>query len=195
MTGAIDPRHYPPRRLQSAARDAARARLRAVPKIDPRERFGPQHADLGRLVEVAGAVDPELARAIEDKWYRHRGRRRFAARSAASSAAAKSDRLICQIDARQAAWSASDLPSRDAAGDAAHALAVRDLIGEIFTHEDYDELVWPWAFAMGVVHPDDAAPRDDADPSEIAGAPENADSSKIAGAPENVEPSEDAGRA
>lgn len=179
MTGAIDPRHYPPRRLDSAARDAARERLRAVPKIDPRERFGPQYADLGRLIETAGAVDQELGRLIEDKWYEHRGRRRFAARSAASSAAAKCDRLICQIDARQAAWSASDQPSRDAAGDAAHALAVRDLIGETFTREDYDELVWPWAFAMGVVHPDDEPPRE-------AHSPDNTGSSGNVGAAENI---------
>ena len=157
MTGAIDPRHYPPRRAQPSPREAARARLRAVPKVDPRERFGPQYAELTKLVEAARTVDQQQAHAIEDKWYQRRGRRRFAARSAASSAAAKSDRLICQIDARQAAWSATDLPSRDAAGDAAHALAVRDLIGEIFTREDYDELLWPWASVMGPVHPQDGS--------------------------------------
>ncbi|PRZ29216.1 hypothetical protein CLV47_13510 [Antricoccus suffuscus] len=157
MTGAIDPRHYPPRRLPPTTRDTTRARLRAVPKIDPRERFGPQYAELTRLVETAATIEPEQGRAIENTWYQHRGRRRFAARSAASSAAAKAGRLICQIDARQAAWSASELPSRDAAGDAAHALAVRDLIGEIFTHEDYDELVLPWVATMGAIHPQDGA--------------------------------------
>lgn len=160
MTGAIDPRHYPVRRAPHAARSAGRGRLRSVPQLSPRERYGPQYDHLERLIATAARLSPEQARAIEDKWYQHRGRRRFAARSAASSAAAKSDRLICQIDARHAAWSASELPSRDAAGDAAHALTVRDLIGAQFTREDYDELILPWVSVMGAVHPDDGPPAD-----------------------------------
>ena len=162
MPGAIDPRHYPPRQprraLNEPLRGSPRSGLRAVPELDPRARFGPQYAEITRLIEAVEHVTVEQSQVIEREWYQHRGRRRFAARSAASSVAAKSDRLICQIDARQMAWSSSDLPCRDAAGDAAHALAVRDLAGPIFSQGDYDELVGPWVSVMDPLHPDDVQP-------------------------------------
>ena len=47
--------------------------------------------------------------------------------------------------------------ARDAAGAAAGALVVRDLIGQHgFTQEHYDLLTAPWATVIGRVHPDDA---------------------------------------
>lgn len=135
---------------ESHRRGRPRIRLRPVPQIDPAAKFGPQYRAILNLVSAAEAIDLEKSREIEQLWYHNRGRDRFAARSAASAAASKAGRLVCQIDARQAAWSATPLACRDAAGDAAHALAVRDCIDDSFTQADYDILIKPWAQVLGI---------------------------------------------
>ncbi|WP_153506064.1 hypothetical protein [Cumulibacter manganitolerans] len=150
MSGALDPR--------SAYHAAARTtpRLRAVPDPHPEATFGPQHAEITALISAVAGVTPEQDEAIETRWFDLRGPGRFVARGRASEAASAHGRLEAQFNARQRAWSASALKCRDAAGDAAHALAVRDLIGGSFDRSAYDELVAPWATVMGPVHPEDA---------------------------------------
>lgn len=151
MPGALDPRSA----MHASAR--SRPRLRAVPHVDPEHVFGPEHAAVAALIKALTRISPEQDDAIEARWYDLRGAGRFAARGQASSAASTHGRLEAQINARQQTWSTSSLKCRDAAGDAAHALAVRDLIGQGFSREAYDELVEPWASVMGPPHPDDAA--------------------------------------
>lgn len=152
MTTAPDPRsvHH---RLHQPNRSASR--LTVVPPPDPAALYGPQHQAITAMMQAVQRIRPEQDRAVERYWYDHRGPHRFAARGAASQAASAAGRLEAQIYARQQVWSASESLARDAAGDAAHALAVRDLISEQFPQEAYDELVRPWASIMGGVHPDD----------------------------------------
>ncbi|GAB3306412.1 hypothetical protein EK0264_05775 [Epidermidibacterium keratini] len=135
----------------------AGARLQAVPDPAPSDLYGPQHTEIERLIGAVRRISTDDDRAVERYWYNHRGAQRFAARGAASQVASAMGRLEAQIFARQQVWAASDNLSRDAAGDAAHALAVRDLIGETFPQQAYDELVAPWASVMGGVHPEDHA--------------------------------------
>lgn len=153
MHGALDPR--------SAMHAPAHTKapwLRAVPDADPKQILGPQHAELTALIRAVARLTPEQDTAIESKWYDMRGPARFSSRGEASQAASMHERLEWQLNARQRAWSASEFRSRDAAGDAAHALSVRDLIGSGLSQSSYDELVAPWVSVMGVLHPDDAAP-------------------------------------
>lgn len=136
--------------MESHRRRRPQVRLRPAPNIKPEKKFGPQYLAIMHLVSAVETIDAEHSHEIEQLWYQRRGRDRFAARSAASAAASKAGRLVCQIDARQAAWSATQLACRDAAGDAAHALAVRDCIDDAFTQADYDILVEPWADVLGL---------------------------------------------
>lgn len=154
MATAPDARSVQHRPHQAAY---AGSRLKAVPDPVPSELYGPQHTEIERLISAVRRIGSDDDRAVERYWYEHRGAERFAARGAASQVASTTGRLEAQIFARQQVWSASDNLSRDAAGDAAHALAVRDLIGDTFPQSAYNELVAPWASVMGGVHPDDAA--------------------------------------
>lgn len=133
-------------------------RLRAVPDLRSEPSFGPQHAHVTALIRALDQVSSEQDQAIEAAWYDLRGPRRFAARGVASDAAQQHGRLDAQLEARQQTWSASNLRCRDAAGDAALALVVRDLIGSAVPQDAYDQLTSPWAHVMGPVHPDDAPP-------------------------------------
>jgi hypothetical protein len=153
MPGALDPRT-----AMHAPAGTKAPWLRTVPDTDPSQVLGPQHAELTALIRAVARLTPEQDTAIESKWYDMRGPARFASRGEASQAASTHQRLEEQLNARQRAWAASDFRSRDAAGDAAHALSVRDLIGAGLAQSSYDELVAPWASVMGVVHPDDAIP-------------------------------------
>ena len=148
MTEALDPR---------SAYHATHAspRLRAVPSPRSEQVFGPQHAAISALIAAVATLTPEQDDAIESRWFDLRGPDRFVARGRASEAASAHGRLEAQFNARQRAWSASEMKCRDAAGDAAHALAVRDLIGGSFERSAYDELVEPWQSVMGPAHPDD----------------------------------------
>lgn len=150
MSGALDPRsalHAPARRQPPW--------LRAVPDVDSAQLLGPQHAAIADLIRAVTRLTPEQDAEIEARWYSMRGSARFRARGQASQAASRHGRLEAQLNARQRAWAASNGRSRDAAGDAAHALAVRDLIGGEFPSAAYDELVNPWASVMGAAHPED----------------------------------------
>ncbi|WP_134321947.1 hypothetical protein [Cumulibacter soli] len=154
MRPAPDPRsdtHAPTR--------AGSGWLRAVPDADSTQLLGPQHAELTSFFTSVGFLTPEQDAAIESKWYDMRGPERFASRGQASQAASTHARLEEQLNARQRAWAATTMRARDAAGDAAHALSVRDLIGVGMSQEAYDELVAPWALVMGPVHPADTDPR------------------------------------
>ena len=153
MPGALDPRAA----MHASARTSL-PHLRAVPDADPARTLGPQHHAVLALIGALAQVTPEQDDAIESRWYDQRGPDRFVARGQASSAASRSGRLEAQLNARQRTWSATTLKGRDAAGDAAHALSVRDLIGPAFPQECYDQLVSPWAGVMGPVHPEDGAP-------------------------------------
>lgn len=150
MPGALDPRSA----MHAATRPIV-PRLRAVPDLHSPPTFGPQHEAVTALIAALTQVTPEQDAAIESAWYAQRGPGRFTARGQASQAASANGRLEAQIIARQQAWSASVAKCRDAAGDAAHALAVRDLIGPAFSKESYQELIAPWVSVMGPVHPDD----------------------------------------
>lgn len=153
MPGAFDPR--------SATHTTGHREngwLRAVPDADPARIFGPQHAALTALIKAVARLTPDQDDAIEARWYDMRGPARFRSRGEASQTASAHGRLEEQLNARQRAWAASTLRARDAAGDAAHALAVRDLIGSGLSQSSYDELVAPWVDVMGPVHPQDARP-------------------------------------
>lgn len=153
MPGALDPR--------SATHTTTRTDapwLRPVPDLEPEQTFGPQHRALTALIKAVAWLSPDQDAQIEATWYGMRGPARFAARGQASQVASDHDRLEEQLNARQRTWAASNFRARDAAGDAAHALAVRDLIGSGFTQAAYDELVGPWVSVMGPVHPQDPAP-------------------------------------
>lgn len=150
MPGAIDPRSD----LHASAR-SARARLRSVPDADPQAVLGPQHEALSALIAAVTRLTPEQDASIESAWYDGRGPHRFTARGLASQVASANGRLEAQMNARQRTWAASAHKCRDAAGDAAHALAVRDLVGAEFTREAYDELMRPWVSVMGPAHPAD----------------------------------------
>lgn len=155
MPGALDPRSA----MHASVRTEP-AWLRAIPDADPAEVLGPQHEALTALIKMVGRLTAEQDVAIESKWYDMRGPARFSSRGEASQAANTHQRLEAQLNARQRAWAASNLRSRDAAGDAAHALAVRDLIGSGLSQSAYDELVAPWASVMGPVHPEDSTVTD-----------------------------------
>lgn len=153
MASSLDPRSIHQR--STGPHRAGVARLRPLPSVPAEQLFGPQHAAIQALIGAASRIGEDQDRAIEREWYQHRGTGRFASRGAASQVASTAGRLDAQIHARQQAWAAADLACRDAVGDAAHALAVRDLICDDFTQEQYDALVEPWAAVMGPVHPDD----------------------------------------
>lgn len=160
MPGALDPRSA----MHASARTASPWRS-AGPDSDPEQVLGPQHAALNALIAAVARLTPEQDVAIEARWYDMRGPARFRSRGEASQAASAHERLEEQLNARQRAWAASGFRSRDAAGDAAHALAVRDLIGSGLSQSAYDELVLPWASVMGPVHPDDAGPASEDQPA------------------------------
>lgn len=153
MASSLDPRSIHQR--GAGPHPAGVARLRPLPSAPAEQLFGPQHAAIQALIGAACRIGEDQDRAIEREWYRHRGTGRFASRGAASQVASAAGRLDAQIHARQQAWAAADLACRDAIGDAAHALAVRDLISEGFTQAQYDALVGPWAIVMGPAHPED----------------------------------------
>lgn len=151
MPGAPDPRSAMHARARSAT-----PWLRAVPDADMAQVLGPQHAAIAALIKAVSRLSQEQDTAIESRWYDMRGPQRFTSRGEASQAASVHQRLEEQLNARQRVWAASNFRSRDAAGDAAHALAVRDLIGSGLSQSSYDELVAPWASVMGPAHPDDS---------------------------------------
>ena len=119
-----------------------------IEELPAHEVFGPQGEFVAALIERAAGLTRDEAVQLA------------ASRAKAASAAVN--------DASYAAWDAAEDAGREAAaytawvaaggaaGVAARALVVRDLIGSSgFTQAHYDTLTGPWRTVIGKVHPDD----------------------------------------
>lgn len=127
-----------------------------VTDADLAETLGPQWEHVVALVRRAAVLTDDEAQRLGAAW--------AAAREAAREAAEVAE-IAAWYAARAAARAVARVAThgfaaRVAAGDAARALVVRDLIGQHgFTQENYDLLTGPWASVIGPVHPDDEARR------------------------------------
>jgi hypothetical protein len=110
--------------------------------------FGPQGEHVVRLIDRAARLTGDEAKQMSATW------------AAAWDAAPCAALCAARATAREAAWDAARNAARfvfgGAAGDAAMALVVRDLIGSSgFSQAHYDSLTGPWRKVIGPVHPDD----------------------------------------
>lgn len=136
-----------------------RARLAHIEVTDDdlAKTFGPQWKHIVALVRRAAIITSGEVRRLKAAagvaWY------------AAGSAAWEAERVkplyaawnAARYAARVAAWDAPEFAARDVAGEAAGALAVRDLIGKHeFTQQHYDHVTSAWRTVIGPIHPDDA---------------------------------------
>ena len=131
-----------------------------ITDADLADTFGPQWDAIVALVRRAAVLTPDEAERLAAAWAAARAVARVAAWDAAwvAAKAAGAARVATWLAARYAgdAQYGGDV-ARDAAGAAAGALVMRDLIGQhCFTQQHYDLLTKPWRTAIGPVHPDDA---------------------------------------
>lgn len=128
--------------------------------------FGPQGEQVAALIDRAGKLTVDEVEKLGAAWY--------ADGHAAGDAVWDTARVARHVAlvARDAAWDAvwdaagdaaqfaardvTGVVARFAAGDAALALVVRDLISK----EHYDLLTGPWAQVIGPAHPDDPTRED-----------------------------------
>ena len=120
--------------------------------------FGPQWAEIVALVRRAAVLtEDETARLGAVRLSASGSELYMAWSSARDATALGTARLAGSIAAMGAALGSG---VRNAVGDAATALAIRDRIGHYsFTQEHYDLLTEAWATAIGPVHPDDEMDR------------------------------------
>jgi len=118
-------------------------RAKVVPDITDEmlaETFGPQWAEIVALVRRAAVLTDDEVDRMDAAWV-----------------AAWDDDEVDRMDAAlDAALDGAGDAAWFAAGAAAKALAVRNLIGQHgFTQAHYDLLTGPWRQVIGPVHPDD----------------------------------------
>ena len=126
--------------------------LTVVREVDAHQALGPQGEQVAALIDRAGKLTVDESEKLDAAG--------VAAGDAAWVAAENAARDAAWNAARDAAWNAVEnavrVAARYAAGDAALALVVRDII----TKEHYDLLTGPWAQAIGSAHPDDPTRED-----------------------------------
>ena len=131
---------------------AARA-FRTVRELPAHEVLGANGEYVAALIERCSRLTVEDTQRLAAAWAAAGAAGRDAAGDAAWDAAGAAGRDAAMDAAGAAAWAAA----RDAAG----ALFCRDLIGQTFTQAHYDLLTGPWRAAVGPIHPDDAALKED----------------------------------
>lgn len=143
--------------------------LTVVREVDAYQALGPQGEQVAALIDRAGQLTVDESEKLGAAWYADG----YAAGDAVWDAVwdtARVARYVALV-ARDAAWDAvwdaagdaaqfaardvAGVVARFAAGDAALALVVRDLISK----EHYDLLTGPWVQVIGPAHPDDETTR------------------------------------
>ena len=107
---------------------------------------------IGRAKNLTGMEAANLSSVWSDTWCDAW----YDARDASWYAAQDAFRSSAWFSAQDVAQYATEYAAGDAAGGAAVALVVRDLISpDGFTQEHYDILTGPWRQIIGPIHPDD----------------------------------------
>lgn len=135
-------------------------RAKVIPDITDdmlADTFGPQWEPIVALVRRVATLTADEARDVAVARVATRDAAWDDARASAWGVAWDAKRDVAGTAVWDVIWVVAPYAAGNAAGDAARALVIRDLIGQHgFTQAHYDILTSPWRKVIGPVHPDDA---------------------------------------